>query len=335
MVGDARPVSARDDFASLLALEAPLFAEEAHRRWLLTLPPFRPSPEHPLHARALELAPAAVHVAGTALLVGEHRGRGALFWIAPGDPAARLIPFRGEAREQVELAKRIVPRALPALVDPSALDAALPGARRGELERRILAPMAIRSTVPVLARGRRGARTKARAGLALAVALLAAASLSAQERAAIEIPPENDPRASEPPPRPPEGETARQAERLFEAIQRNDPEHARDFFFPREPFRVLKGIADPDRYWNVLWRHYERDIAALHETLPSLAEGRFSRFLMSRRGGWVARRQEANALPYWACRHSFVYYRAGEREHRFEIRTLINWGPRWYVTHLR
>lgn len=85
----------------------------------------------------------------------------------------------------------------------------------------------------------------------------------------------------------------------------------------------------------MLWRHYERDIAALHETLPSLAEGRFSRFLMSRRGGWVARRQEANALPYWACRHSFVYYRAGEREHRFEIRTLINWGPRWYVTHLR
>lgn len=169
-----------------------------------------------------------------------------------------------------------------------------------------------------------------RALWALPLALLAA-SVAAQERP--EVPRENDPRVSEPPARPSIGDTAERAAQLFEAIVRDDPEHARDFFFPQEPFRILKGIADPDRYWSVLWRHYERDIHELHASLPEGAT--FDRFVMSRRGGWVERRQEANALPYWACRHSWVYYRAGERERRFEIRTLINWGPRWYVTHLR
>ena len=121
--------------------------------------------------------------------------------------------------------------------------------------------------------------------------------------------------------------------RLFSAIQADDPEPVRDLFFPREPFLILKGIADPARYWGVLMSHYERDIHEMHETLP--ADATFDHFVLSRRGGWIERREEANALPYWCSRHSFVYYRVGERERRFEIRTLINWGERWYVTHLR
>ena len=164
-----------------------------------------------------------------------------------------------------------------------------------------------------------------------AVLALLTATVAAQERPA--IPDENDPRRASPPVRPQAGDTPDRAARLFAAIKADDPEAARDFFFPREPFRVLKGIADPDRYWNVLWRHYERDIHALHAELPE--DATFERFQMSRRGGWVERRQEANALPYWACRHSWIYYRAGERERRFEIRTMINWGPRWFITHLR
>lgn len=155
---------------------------------------------------------------------------------------------------------------------------------------------------------------------------------AAEEPVPVEIPDENRANRTEAPPRPPPGDAVDRAQRLFEAIQRDDPQHAADFFFPQAPFRVLKGIADPDRYWRVLFRHYERDIHALHEELPEGAV--FDRFVMTRRGGWVERRQEANALPYWASRHDWVYYRVGERERRFEIRTLINWGPRWYVTHL-
>lgn len=146
-----------------------------------------------------------------------------------------------------------------------------------------------------------------------------------------EIPPENDWRG-ERPARPGIGDAAERAERLFEAVLRDDPEHARDFFFPRDVFRIVKGIADPDRYWSVLWSHYERDIHALHAHVP--AEATFERFEMTRRGGWVERREEANAVPYWASRHDWVHYRVGEHARRFEIRTLINWGPRWFVTHL-
>jgi len=171
-----------------------------------------------------------------------------------------------------------------------------------------------------------------RALVALAIPLaLLVGSVAAQERPA--IPDENDPRRTEPPARPPTGDTAERAAQLFAAIVRDDPEPVRDFFFPREPFLILKGIANPGGYWDTLYRHYERDIHELHASLPEGAT--FDRFQMSRRGGWVEPRQEANALPYWACRHSWIYYRAGEREHRLEIRTLINWGPRWYVTHLR
>lgn len=148
----------------------------------------------------------------------------------------------------------------------------------------------------------------------------------------IAIPDENRADRTDPPPRPPIGDAADRARTLFEAILRNEPARAADFFFPQAPFRVLKGIADPDRYWGVLFRHYERDIAALHEEVPAGAE--FDRFEMTRRGGWVERRQEANALPYWASRHDWVYYRVNGRERRFEVRTLINWGPRWFITHL-
>ncbi len=173
-----------------------------------------------------------------------------------------------------------------------------------------------------------------RAFLASTAALALAPSIAQSQRnlRGLEVPPENDwdpaPRS-----RPPVGDAAERAARLFEAIQRDEPEHARDFFFPLEPFRVLKAIAEPERYWNVLWGHYERDIHALHAEVGEGAT--FDRLELGRRGGWVDRRQEANAIPYWAARHAFVHYRAGDAERRFELRTLINWGPRWYVTHLR
>lgn len=169
-------------------------------------------------------------------------------------------------------------------------------------------------------------------GFWLLAATALAASVAAQPPS-IAVPAENDPHATTPPPRPPTGDLSERAAQLFAAIQADDPARVRDFFFPREPFLVLKGIADPGHYWDVLVRHYERDIHELHASIP--ADATFDRFVSSRRGGWVGLREEANALPYWAMRHSFVYYRVGSREERFEIRTLINWGPRWYVTHLR
>lgn len=171
---------------------------------------------------------------------------------------------------------------------------------------------------------------KGRAAVVLALLALSGSVLAQAPSTA--IPAENDPHATTPPARPPAGDLSERAAQLFRAILADDPSAVRELFFPREPFLVLKGIADPGRYWGILMSHYERDVHDLHATIPAGAT--FDRFVMSRRGGWVVRGEEANALPYWACRHSFVYYRANDREQRFEIRTLINWGPRWYITHL-
>jgi hypothetical protein len=122
-----------DGLQGLIARESPLYAEAAHRRWLLSLPPFRPPRGHRLRARAEALSPHASAPPGAVLLVGEHRGAGSLFWFCPEDALEQQIPFRGEAREQVHLARRLVPRALPALVEPSALEMDPAGARRAVL----------------------------------------------------------------------------------------------------------------------------------------------------------------------------------------------------------
>ena len=142
--------------------------------------------------------------------------------------------------------------------------------------------------------------------LALAAAAVPAIAAAQHRLAGVSIPPENDWRGDRPA-RPPIGDAEDRAGQLFDAILQNDAELARPFFFPQEPFRILKGIADPDRYWNVLWRHYVRDIDALHGEVPAGAT--FERLQMTRRGGWVERREEANALPYWASRHDWVHYR--------------------------
>lgn len=119
---------------------------------------------------------------------------------------------------------------------------------------------------------------------------------------------------------------------LFQAIARDDPSAADEFFFPHDAFMVLKGIADPGAYWTILHRHYERDIHTLHARVP--AGARYARFELSHRATWQEIRSEANALPYWAIRHSLVHYAVDGTDGTFEVNVLIDWGPRWYVTHL-
>ncbi|MCC6873547.1 MAG: hypothetical protein IT378_04490 [Sandaracinaceae bacterium] len=171
-----------------------------------------------------------------------------------------------------------------------------------------------------------------------AITSLIAAAQDAAAPGPSPIPEENRAgRSDDPPPRPELGDASERARVLLEAIVADDPARAQGFFFPRDAFRVLKGIAQPDRYWQVLWRHYEADIHALSAEVPG--DATFDRLVLNRRGGWVRVREEANALPYWCSRHSQLYYhsaaQSGAREGRLEIRTLITWGTRWYVTHLR
>lgn len=171
--------------------------------------------------------------------------------------------------------------------------------------------------------------------LVLLVLLLALAAEALAQPIEIPIPEHNRAELAEAPPRPPVGDADARARRCFDAIVRDEPALATDFFLPKEAFRAIKGIADPDALWDRIFRAYEGDVHELHAVLGADASrAEFVRLEPSRRRAWVRVREESNRLPYWAQRHSWIVYRVGDEERRFEVRTMIAWDDRWYVTHL-
>lgn len=161
---------------------------------------------------------------------------------------------------------------------------------------------------------------------------LAAGASSIAHGQDVAIPEHNRAELAEAPPRPGPGDVEERARRLFDAILRDDPSIATDFFLSREAFRAIKGISDPDALWERIFRMYQDDVHELHAQVPEGAE--FVRFEFSRRRGWVRVREESNRLPYWAQRHNWIVYRVGTEERRIEVRTMIAWDDRWYITHL-
>ncbi|UJR82561.1 hypothetical protein [Sandaracinus amylolyticus] len=149
------------------------------------------------------------------------------------------------------------------------------------------------------------------------------------------IPEHNRAELTEAPPRPGPGDIDERARRLIQAIAQDQPALAHDFFLSREAFRAIKGIADPDGLYDRIFRMYEDDIHELHAQLGADASrAEFVRFELSRRRAWVRLREESNRLPYWAQRHNWLVYRVGDEERRIEVRTMIAWDDRWYITHL-
>ena len=112
----------------------------------------------------------------------------------------------------------------------------------------------------------------------------------------------------------------------------DDPALTTDFFMSREVFRAIKGISDPDGLYDRIVRMFQNDIHTLHGQVP--ADAQFVRFEFSTRRGWVGLREESNRLPYWAQRHNHIVYQSGGAEGRIEVRTMIAWDERWYITHL-
>ena len=132
---------------------------------------------------------------------------------------------------------------------------------------------------------------------------------------------------------PPPVDSAREGARLLlEAIQADDPSLAAGFFFPAAAFDLVKAIGFPGRYHRKLVGWYEADIRAEH---PRFADPgwRFEAFELGR-CGWQEKGTEGNALPYWSCRGSRITASRGERTRTLDVHVIINWGARWYVTHL-
>ena len=168
----------------------------------------------------------------------------------------------------------------------------------------------------------------------LALAALAPAALPALVRTQDEVPEHNRATLAEPPPRPPLGTASQRAARLFDAIVTGEPGRADDFFLSREAFRLIKAVPTPDPLWERLHRAYARDILALHAATPDLDRATFVGLRFTGRRGWVVVGEEANRLPYWAQRHSFLDYSVGSETRHIEVRTMITWADEWFVTHL-
>lgn len=147
------------------------------------------------------------------------------------------------------------------------------------------------------------------------------------------IPEHNRADLTEAPARPALGDASERAARLFDAIVRDDPALAEDFFLPQDAFRLIKAMSDPDTLWTRIHAAYEEDIHELH-ALPDLDRATFVRLDLSRRRSWVVLREESNRLPYWAQRHNTLVYSVDGEEREIEVRTMIAWDDRWFITHL-
>jgi hypothetical protein len=125
------------------------------------------------------------------------------------------------------------------------------------------------------------------------------------------------------------------ASRLFAAVQKDDPTLAADFFFPRAAFLPVKDIGNPGKYWDQLFRTYNRDIHDLHVKHRTKIEG--AQFVDIQPGSpakWVPPGEEANKIGYFRSFNAKVRYRTGDNYGSFDVRVQITWQGKWFITHL-
>lgn len=174
--------------------------------------------------------------------------------------------------------------------------------------------------------------------LALIVAALSVPLLAlADPWPAIAIPPENARALRSPPRRPPAGDVDARARLLVEALRTGAPadlQRAEGFFLQREPFLAIKDMSGAAGYFATLLRWYRRDIEAERAQRRDWTGARFEGFELSRACTWMTVGREANRLPYWSCYRSSLRVAVGGQTRRIEVRVMIHWGDRWYVTHL-
>lgn len=135
----------------------------------------------------------------------------------------------------------------------------------------------------------------------------------------------------------PVDELQARAKKLFEAIQKDEPEIAMAFFFPREPFLALKDVKDPSAYWDKLVKEYKAHIHSYHKKLgKKAAEAEFDSFeLNTKTQVYVAPKKEFNKNGYNKITKSKLHYKIGGKARHFEIATMIDNESKWYVTHLK
>jgi hypothetical protein len=125
--------------------------------------------------------------------------------------------------------------------------------------------------------------------------------------------------------------------RLWEAIVADDPEKARDFFFPVEAYAQVKAIEKPERDWKYrLYKNFKRDVHNYHKRLGKKRdEARFSSLELRNEPKWMKPGSEGNKIGYWRVTRSYIHYENAEgKKRRFDLTSMISWRGHWYVVHL-
>lgn len=123
------------------------------------------------------------------------------------------------------------------------------------------------------------------------------------------------------------------AEKILTVLQKKDVTLAKGLFFPEAEFLSLKDIKDPGRYYKELVTSFERDLQKISAKLSDAGELTFSEF---KRGSckWKEIGSQYNTIAYWSCYRSKFFATGAKGKIEIELHTLINWGNKWYVTHL-
>jgi hypothetical protein len=129
-------------------------------------------------------------------------------------------------------------------------------------------------------------------------------------------------------------ELEQRARALLEAIVKDDPEIAKEFFFPREPFTPLKDVTNPDKYWVQLFGTYKRDIRELHRKRRDWTGAAFESFELGTPPTWVKPGDEYNKIGYYRTFRGRLRYTVGGKKGHIDVATIISWNKGWYVTHL-
>ncbi|WP_338046707.1 hypothetical protein [Polyangium spumosum] len=129
-------------------------------------------------------------------------------------------------------------------------------------------------------------------------------------------------------------ELQKRAADLFEAIKSDDPARGEAFWFPKEPFVSLKDVKGPDKYWAQLHRTYAKDIHALHKKRASWEGATFEGFELGSTPKWVPPGEEGNKIGYYRSFRGKLRYKIDDKTQSLEVRVIISWQGRWYITHL-
>jgi hypothetical protein len=123
------------------------------------------------------------------------------------------------------------------------------------------------------------------------------------------------------------------AQQILQAISDRSVTNVEDHFFPRAAFVMLKDIPRNEQYYDKLLQWYRDD---LHKESSKLKPGtklEFDKFVLGR-CRWKPVGSEYNKIAYWSCSRSQIIAKAGSETVVIKIVAMINWGKKWYPTHL-